>query len=153
MSSKNYTLEIGIYRVDKSLPMPKKAYPDDSGFDLYSKEDVTIPARGFQLISCGVIMVLPSAVECQIRGRSGLARKGILAHFGTIDSQFRGELGPILFNMTNEPYKVCKGDRVCQAVINIKLDTLTPVCEIELVEVNSFEATTRGSQGFGSSGK
>lgn len=147
------TMTMGIFKIDKGLPNPRFAYKFDSGFDLYSVANDIIPPNSHKIIPCGVVLIIPNHIEVQIRGRSGLAKKGILCHFGTVDSQFRGELGPILFNTTNEPFYINRGDRVCQAVVSPKLIPQVPFNAIELIEVNSIEETDRGEKGFGSSGK
>lgn len=141
---------IKVKRLDKELPLPKRAHPDDSGFDLYSREDIVIPPRSFTLVNCGVVFEMPFDVECQVRGRSGFARKGIITHFGTVDSGFRGEVGPILYNFTSSPFRIKRGDRVCQVVFVSRLGK--EYSDIELVEVDEVSSTQRGANGFGSTG-
>ncbi|MEM4460611.1 MAG: hypothetical protein QXY70_00550, partial [Nanopusillaceae archaeon] len=87
---------------------------------------------------------------CQVRGRSGYARRGIFTHFGTVDSGYRGEVGPILFNFNDVPFKIEKGDRVCQVVFVSKLGK--EYDSIKLIEVDEVNETERGSCGFGSTG-
>lgn len=86
-------------------------------------------------------------IEAQVRPRSGLALKqGIHVHLGTIDADYRGEIGVILFNLGNEPFTIKKGDRIAQIVF-------LPILNVTLAEVNEFDhSTTRGDNGFGSSG-
>lgn len=143
----------------------KKTHPDaitptyakeyDSGMDLCSVEDVIIPAGERKLIKTGIIFALPIPdaeqpymTEIQIRPRSGLAlKKGItvLNTPGTIDTLYRGEIGIILMNTSNESFEVKKGDRIAQAVV-------CPVFNASLEEVSDIEETSRGSNGFGSTG-
>jgi len=143
-------LVIKVKRLDKELPLPKRAYPTDSGWDLYSREDIKIPPKSYKSINCGVIFSMPPDVECQVRGRSGFAFKGVFAHFGTVDSNFRGEVGPILFNMNDIPFTIYKGERVCQVVFVPKLGKYYK--DIKMVEVEEIDETDRGSKGFGSTG-
>lgn len=148
-----HTLTVGIFKLNKGLPDPIQAYDFDSGFDLHSRINLKIPPGEVALIPCGVVLILPDFVECQIRGRSGLAKKGILTHFGTVDSQFRGEIGPILYNTTSKDFNIRVGDRICQAVISPKWSPPVPIEKIKLLEVDSFDETSRGEKGFGSSGE
>jgi len=148
--NKDEILVIKVKRLDKELPLPRRAYPTDSGWDLYSREDVTIPPKSYKAVNCGVIFSMPPEVECQVRGRSGFAFKGVFTHFGTVDSNFRGEVGPILFNMNDFPFQIHKGERVCQVVFMPKLGKYYK--DIQLIEVDEVDETDRGSNGFGSTG-
>jgi len=147
-----HTLTIGIFKIVKGLPDPKQAYEFDSGFDIYSTKTIIIPPKEHRNVDCGVALLLPNFIECQIRGRSGFAKKGILCHFGTVDSEFRGEIGPILFNTTDQPFEIKAGSRVAQIIISPKFSPPVPFEKIRLVEVQNFENTARGDKGFGSTG-
>lgn len=134
---------------------PTKGYINDACYDLYCCLDTTIPARGYARVTCGVAMCIPPGYEAQLRGRSSFAIKGILCHFGTIDSGYLGEIGPILFNLTDESFSVRVGDKVCQ--IAIRLVNLPSVPGIYFQELSREEfakiSTSRGAGGFGSSGR
>ncbi len=100
------------------------------------------------LVPTGLALEIPHGYEVQVRPRSGLAlRHGVtLANApGTIDSDYRGELGIILINLGDEPFVVSRGDRVAQLVV-------CPVVQAELVSVETLEDTERGSGGFGHTG-
>ena len=96
-------------------------------------------------IPTGIHIELPEGYEAQIRPRSGLTSKGIDAKFGTIDSDYRGEISIILHNTTDTPYKIIHGDRIAQLVI-AKYE------KAELIEVKSLSSTERGEGGFGHTG-
>jgi dUTP pyrophosphatase len=82
----------------------------------------------------------------QVRPRSGLAiKQGIQVHLGTLDADYRGELGIIMYNLSNEPFEVHTGDRIAQIVIN-KIE------KVQLQEVDELSTTERGDGGFGHSG-
>ena len=128
---------------------PKKAHPDDAGYDLYSRIDAVLEPLSGMTIPVGFAMELPRGYEAQIRPRSGLAAKyhiTVTNSPGTVDANCRGEIKAILYNLGREPFIIQRGDRIAQMVI-CKLP------EIELVEATELSETDRGSGGFGSSGK
>ncbi len=128
---------------------PKKAHPDDAGYDLYSRIDAVLEPMSGMAIPVGFAMELPSSYEAQIRPRSGLAAKHhitVINSPGTVDANFRGEVKAILYNLGREPFVIQRGDRIAQMVI-------CELPEIELKEVAALSESDRGSGGFGSSGK
>jgi deoxyuridine 5'-triphosphate nucleotidohydrolase len=100
---------------------PKRAYETDTGLDLKASVDMWIPAGGWGVVPTGVRIALMTGEEApldiQVRGRSGLASRGILAHVGTVDAGYRGEIKLILFNSREEDFKVTAGDRVGQIIM------------------------------------
>jgi len=144
-------LNVPYYKIDDKCD-PIRFRDTDSGFDLVSREDCEIRPRRHAVVPCGIILILPNFLEAQIRGRSGFAKRGILTHFGTIDSEYRGELGPVLFNFTNEAFRIKRGDRVCQVVIVPKVSLPNVIRKYNLASVSSFKPTSRGRNGFGSTG-
>ena len=137
----NFILEKGAFPLAKSTS-------GSAGYDIASKEDVKIPAGKSALIKTGIFLELESGYEAQIRSRSGLAFKKsimVLNSPGTIDSDYRGEIGVLLMNFGSEDFDVKKGDRVAQVVF-AKYESPS------MVEVNSFDETKRGDGGWGSSG-
>ncbi|NMA86559.1 MAG: dUTP diphosphatase [Tissierellia bacterium] len=137
--------------VNKSdLPTPKYRTSGAAGMDLYAniQESVAIEPLETTLIPTGLYISIPEGYEGQIRARSGLALKhGItLANgIGTIDSDYRGELGVILVNLSKETYIINKGDRIAQLVF-IKYE------KAQFEEVISLDETDRGEGGFGHTG-
>ena len=128
---------------------PKKAHPDDAGYDLCSRIDTVLEPLSGMAIPVGFAMELPTGYEAQIRPRSGLAAKHhitVTNSPGTVDANYRGEIKAILYNLGKEPFIIQRGDRIAQMVI-CKLP------EIVLVEATELSETDRGSGGFGSSGK
>ena len=128
---------------------PKKAHPDDAGYDLCSRIDAVLEPLSGMAIPVGFAMELPSGYEAQIRPRSGLAAKHhitVTNSPGTVDANFRGEVKAILYNLGKEPFTIKRGDRIAQMVI-CKLP------EIELIEATELSETDRNKNGFGSSGK
>ncbi|WP_236782015.1 dUTP diphosphatase [Aneurinibacillus thermoaerophilus] len=121
-----------------------------SGFDLKAAVDapVTLQPGERALIPTGFAMAMPANLEAQVRPRSGLAyKKGIttLNSPGTIDADYRGEVGVILINHGSEPFVIERGDRIAQLVFQW-------VPRVHLKQVDRLEETERGSGGFGHTG-
>ena len=128
---------------------PKKAHPDDAGYDLYSRIDAVLEPLSGMAIPVGFAMELPAGYEAQIRPRSGLAAKHhitVTNSPGTVDANYRGEIKAILYNLGREPFVIQRGDRIAQMVI-------CKLLEINLIEATELSETDRGRGGFGSSGK
>lgn len=130
--------------------MPAYATPLSAGLDLRANIDEPLTLQPLQraLVPTGLSMALPTGYEAQVRPRSGLALKHgitVLNTPGTIDADYRGEVGIILINVSAEPFTIHDGDRIAQMVV--------ARCEqAECVGVESLDDTERGSGGFGHSG-
>ena len=134
-----------------SQPLPKYETPQSAGMDLRADIEGPILIKPLErkLIPTGLHIALPVGYEAQIRPRSGLAIKhGIscLNTPGTIDADYRGNIGVILVNVSNEDYVVQPGERIAQMVIN-KIE------QIEFNLVEKLDETERGEGGFGHTGK
>ncbi|MDQ6962104.1 MAG: dUTP diphosphatase [Mariprofundaceae bacterium] len=133
------------------LSLPHYASEHAAGMDLRAAitEDLILKPMQRALVPTGFAMSLPVGYEAQVRPRSGLAlKKGVtvLNSPGTIDADYRGEVGVILINLSQEDFCVQRGERVAQMVF-------AAVESIEWLEVDSLSDTERGSGGFGSSGQ
>lgn len=131
--------------------LPQYSTEFSAGLDLRANIDKPVLLKPLEraLIKTGLFIELPAGYEAQIRPRSGLALKhgiSIVNTPGTIDSDYRGEIGVILVNLSNLEFKVNDGERICQMVIN-KHET------INWEEVNDLEESSRGAGGFGHTGK
>jgi dUTP pyrophosphatase len=151
-------LNVRVVRVesaDRDIPLPRYETGGAAGMDLFAnfgpdrrKRGVTLMPNGRALIPTGIKMAIPRGFEGQVRPRSGLALKhGITVANapGTIDSDYRGQVGVILINLGTETHEINHGDRIAQLV-------LAPVTHIEWVETQTLDETERGSGGFGSTG-
>jgi dUTP pyrophosphatase len=132
------------------LPLPGPASPGSAGLDLRAAigEELVIRPGERLLVPTGLVLEIPPGWEGQVRPRSGLALRhgiGILNAPGTIDSDYRGEVGVILVNLGESPFPLRRGDRIAQLVIS-------RVESIEWLESESLDETGRGDGGFGSSG-
>src|SRR5512143_1735347 len=134
----------------EGLPLPHYQTEHAAGVDLYAavQGDTVIAAGQWSLIPTGISLAIPEGYEGQVRPRSGLALRhgiGMLNGPGTIDADYRGEIGIILFNFSNEPFTVHRGDRIAQMVF-AKLE------KAKFESVASLSETVRGPGGFGHTG-
>ena len=132
------------------VPLPEYQTPGSAGMDLRAAlaEPVSIPAGERRFVPTGLAVEIPPGFEGQVRPRSGLALRhgiGIVNAPGTIDSDYRGEIGIVLVNHGSEPFVVEPLARIAQLVI-------APYAHAELAFVESLEATERGAGGYGSTG-
>ena len=133
----------------KDFPLPEYATPASAGVDLRASEARVIPPGSRALVPTGLRIALPEGYEAQVRPRSGLALKhGVTLPNspGTIDADYRGEIGVILMNLGQEPFVVEPGDRIAQMVV-------APVVRVAWSEAEALDATERGEGGFGSTGR
>ena len=153
-------MKLLIKTIHEDAIMPHYAKEGDCGLDLFTVEDTTIEPFAAKAIKTGLTIALPQGTEGQIRPRSGNSLKGvpcivdeedcvsnmyIQVIIGTVDEQYRGEIGIITFNPYNIPLTVPKGTKLAQMVIN-KVER--PSIEI----VDELDETDRGTNGFGSTG-
>ncbi len=134
----------------KGLYQIKKATKDSAGFDLLAaiENEIRIKSGLSKLIPCGFSLQMPKNIEAQVRPRSGIALKDcvtVLNSPGTIDADYRGEVGVILINHSKKVFSIVRGMRIAQLVFH-KLPN------IKLVESKNLNKTIRGSGGFGSTG-
>lgn len=140
-------LDARFLRLRPGARIPALQTPLASGYDLHASLDAplsvgTMPVR----IPCGFAMAVPEGTDVQIRPRSGLSAKGVMAVLGTLDADYRGEVMVTLYCLPDAaPFEVRDGDRIAQLVVS----RLVPV---EWREVDSLEETARGAGGHGSTG-
>lgn len=132
------------------LPVPHYQTEHSAGVDLYAAvdNDAVIGAGKWKLIPTGIAVAIPEGYEGQVRPRSGLALKhgiGMLNAPGTIDADYRGEIGVILFNFSDRPFTVSRGDRIAQMVFS-------RLAKATFENVEELSETARGAGGFGHTG-
>jgi dUTP pyrophosphatase len=135
------------------LPLPAYQTADAAGLDLVAAvpadAPVTLAPGARALVPTGLALALPPGFEAQIRPRSGLALKHgvtLLNSPGTIDADYRGEVGIIVINLGAEPFVIRRGERIAQMVV-------APVVQVALVLADELDATARNAGGFGSTGR
>jgi dUTP pyrophosphatase len=135
----------------RDLPLPSYMSERAAGLDLRSavESPVTLGPGQFDTIPTGMRISVPAGCEAQVRPRSGLAAKHgvtVLNTPGTIDADYRGEVCVILVNHGPDPFVVQRGERIAQLVV-------APVTRVRLETADELDATTRGSAGFGHTGR
>jgi dUTP pyrophosphatase len=140
-------IKVAIKSEDGKL-IPQYATKGSVGVDLKAKKRVQCPPGEVTQIGTGIYVEVPEGYELQIRARSGLAKQGLIVANapGTIDSDYRGEIIVLMFNLTNTVFTFEHGERIAQAV-------LSPVARIEWERKKELGDTDRGNGGFGSTGK
>lgn len=143
-------MELIFEKVIPESRLPNYSHPTDSGMDAYAllvnyPAGVVVHAGGKIKISIGVRASIPEGYELQLRLRSSLSSKGIIGAFGTIDTNYRGEIFAVLYNNSGCDFVVYNGDRIGQLV-------LAPVYHAEIREGKVDTNTDRGTGGFGSTG-
>jgi len=143
---------VAVHRLEhgRGLPLPEIATSLAAGVDLMAAidETVTIQPGARKLVPTGLAIALPEGYEAQVRPRSGLAMRNgvtVLNSPGTIDADYRGEIGVLLINLGQEPFTIERGMRIAQMVV-------APVSRLEWREMNELPVSERGAGGFGSTG-
>ena len=142
-------MKIPLLLLDTASSVPHHSHPGDGGVDLQARESATIDPGDRFAMPTGVAVAVPEGFAGLVTPRSGLAaRHGItvLNTPGLVDSGYRGEIKVILANLSNEPYRVERGDRIAQLVV-----VAVAVQEYEVVDV--LPDSVRGEGGFGSTGR
>lgn len=139
---------VGVKKLREDAIMPQYANNGDAGADIFAIDEVIVKANDRALIKTGIAIELPKNTEAQIRSKSGLALKYgifVLNSPGTIDEGYKGEIGVIICNTTNQDIIIAKGMKIAQMVIK-------PVYQARFIETNTLTDSDRGIGGFGSTG-
>ena len=145
-------LDVAVSRLPHGadLALPAYATPSSAGLDLLAaiSDDISLAPGSRVLMPTGLAIALPEGYEAQVRPRSGLALKNgvtVLNSPGTIDADYRGEIGVILINHGDAPFVVTRGMRIAQLIV-------ASVTQLSWVETTELPTTTRGTGGYGSTG-
>lgn len=142
--------ETAVLRVQRLRPdahLPERATPSSTGYDLYAclDEDLIVGQEP-ALVPTGIAIEAPPGYDVQVRPRSGLSSKGVQVTFGTIDSDYRGEVLVTMFVLPyREPHTIRPGDRIAQLVV-------ARTAEVVIEEAEALSASQRGAGGHGSTG-
>lgn len=142
-------MQLQVKRLTPTAKLPVRATEHASCFDIYADMGGTIAPGERLLVKTGLTVAVPPGFEVQVRSRSGLALKhgvAVLNSPGTVDADYRGEVGVILINHGRDPFVFLPGERVAQ--MGVYRVELCPILEVEVVE-----ATARGTGGFGHTGR
>ena len=133
-------------KLSPNAMLPTVAHPgEDIGYDLYSTEDIMLPARGAAGVHTGIAIEFVPAAGGIVKTRSGMAKKRLMCNAGVIDAGYRGEVIVLMENLSDQPYKIHKGEKIAQLLEH-------PFLAGEVAEEELSDAA-RGAKGFGSSGK
>lgn len=142
----NYIMsEFKVKLLSDNAKLPYRATSGSAGYDLFSAEDIVVPAKGKALVKTDIAMTIPDGYYGRIAPRSSLALKCIDVGGGVIDSDYTGNISVILYNHSNENYQVNKHDRIAQLI-------LTKIITPDIILVDEINETDRIG-GFGSTGK
>lgn len=147
-------IDLLVRRLDPRAKAPTYGSECAAGLDLYALEDVTLTPWRVHRVRTGIALEIPPGFEGQVRGRSGLTSRGVFVELGTVDSDYRGEVGVLMRGspldeqgrVYLEGVGLRAGDRIAQLVI-------APVPRWRVVEVDALGETERGDGGFGSTGR
>lgn len=145
---KRKNMKVTFTKKHELAKLPSYESAGAAGADVYSVDTITIPSGGSALVSTGLGCNVPDGYEIQVRPRSGLALKKqitVLNSPGTVDSDYRGILGVIIINHSNNSFTISEGDRIAQIVVS-------PVVRAKFDFVEIVDSTARGEQGYGSTG-
>ena len=140
---------LDVRRLDPDLPLPSYAHPGDAGLDLHAADTTTLQPGQRALIPCGIAIAIPDGHVGLVHPRSGLAVDHgltLLNAPGTIDAGYRGEVKVLLINHGDGPVEVRHGERIAQLL-------LMPIAIVDVREVDRLDVTSRGTGGFGSTGR
>lgn len=139
-------MKIKIKKLKENVKMPSYAHPGDVGMDLYGMETVTILPGEHVRLYHGFALEFPEGYAAIIMDKSSISKAGLTKMGGIFDAGFRGEYNTHLVNLSTQPYTIEEGDKVSQLII-------FPVSIVELEEADSLSESSRGTGGFGSTGK
>jgi dUTP pyrophosphatase len=142
------TYTVKIKEMEDGAKLPEFKTGGASCMDVYAAKSVIIGSMQTVLVPCGFAIEIPVGMEGQLRPRSGMSLSGLMVTLGTIDSDYRGEVGAIVTNLTGDMKRIIKGDRIAQLAI---CSSRTPYARFSVVKHLSH--TQRGDGGFGSTGR
>lgn len=139
-------MELKIKKIHKDAKLPHYGHKGDAGLDIFSTIDCVLRKREVKAIPTGIKVAIPEGYVGLIWDKSGVSLEGVHRLAGVVDSGYRGEVKIVMANLSDEPFSIEKGMKIAQLLIQ-------PVIEVEVIEVEDLEATPRGENGFGSTGK
>ncbi len=139
-------MELKVKRIHPDAKLPLYQHQGDAGLDLFSSVDDVVKAGEVKPIPTGIKLAVPEGHVALVWDKSGISLKGIHRLAGVVDSGYRGEVRVVLANLGKEPFMIEKGMKIAQLLIQ-------PVTKVEVVETENLEDTSRGENGFGSTGK
>ena len=139
-------MEIKVKRIQRNAKLPAYSHVGDAGLDLFSSIDLVLESGEVKPVSTGIKMAVPQGYVGLVWDKSGISLKGVHRLAGVVDSGYRGEVKVVMINLSDTPFVVEKGMKIAQMLIQ-------PVENVDVTEVDELEDSTRGEDGFGSTGK
>lgn len=139
-------MKLKVKRIHEDAKLPLCQHKGDAGLDVFSSIDCVLGKGEVKPIPTGIKVAVPEGHVGLIWDKSGISLKGVHRLAGVIDSGYRGEVRVVMVNLGDEPFVIEKGMKIAQFLIQ-------PVVELEVIETEDLEETSRGEKGFGSTGK
>ena len=139
-------MKLKVRKLDKDAKLPVYGHSGDAGLDLFSAVDFILQPGGIHAVPSGIQVEIPVGCVGLIWDKSGVSLKGVHRLAGVVDAGYRGEVKVVLVNLSRDDYVIGKGMKIAQLLIQ-------PVMEVEIVESDNLEDSSRGDGGFGSTGK
>jgi dUTP pyrophosphatase len=139
-------MELKVNKIHPDAKLPQYSHKGDAGLDLFSSVDCVLNKGEVKPIPTGIKMAIPEGHVGLVWDKSGISLKGVHRLAGVIDSGYRGEVLVVMANLRGESFEVKKGMKVAQLLIQ-------PIQEVNVIETEDLEETSRGENGFGSTGK
>ena len=139
-------MKLKVKRIHEDAKLPLYQHKGDAGLDIFSSIDCVLEKGEVKPVSSGIKVAIPEGCVGLIWDKSGISLKGVHKLAGVVDSGYRGEVKVVMVNLGDEPFVIEKGMKIAQLLIQ-------PINEVEVVEVEELEETSRGEEGFGSTGK
>jgi dUTP pyrophosphatase len=139
-------MELKVRKIQEDAKVPHYSHKGDAGLDLFSSIDSVLNKGEVKPVPTGIQMAIPEGHVGLVWDKSGISLKGVHRLAGVIDSGYRGEVRVVMVNFGEETFVIKKGMKIAQLLIQ-------PVMDVEVVEADELEETSRGENGFGSTGK
>ncbi len=139
-------MELKVQRIHQDAKLPLYQHKGDAGLDIFSSVDCVLQAGEVKPVPTGIRVAVPEGYVGLVWDKSGISVKGVHRLAGVIDSGYRGEVRVVMVNLGKEPFVIEKGMKIAQLLVQ-------SVSEVKVVEAKELESTSRGEEGFGSTGK
>ncbi len=139
-------MELKIQRIHEDAKLPLYQHKGDAGLDIFSSVDCVLKAGEVKPVPTGIRVAVPDGYVGLVWDKSGISLRGVHRLAGVIDSGYRGDVRVVMVNLGNEVFVIEKGMKIAQLLVQ-------PVTEVKVVEAEELETSSRGEEGFGSTGK
>jgi dUTP pyrophosphatase len=138
-------MELKVKKIHEDARLPSYGHKGDAGLDLFSCVDWVLGPLTVRAVPTGIKVAIPQGYVGLIWDKSGISMRGVHKLAGVVDAGYRGEIQVVMVNLGTEPYEIKKGMKIAQMLIQ-------PIVEVNIVETKKLDDTSRGENGFGSTG-